>query len=243
MSLFSIEQIESQLENGDIDKNQYYDLLTEQIIKMSVNETSLCIDVGCHEGAFLRTMMRYAPNGTFLAFEPLQHLFIKLKNFFISKNVHIFDYALSNTEGEANFNYVITNPGYSGLIKRKYDRPNEEDAQITVQTHTLDSLMDNHTFGKIDFIKIDVEGAEYLVLEGAAKRIISDRPVIVFEHGIGGSDCYGIGPEEIYNFFYNRCNMRVSLLPNWLRGCDALDLSAFCEEYFTCRNFYFIAHP
>jgi FkbM family methyltransferase len=235
--------IEYQFNHGRIDKNSYYDKLTELVMKKVLEPTSVCIDVGCHEGSILRLMMKYAPNGAFLVFEPLPHLYEKLiQEFGSSDNVHIYNIALSNTEGESSFNYVVSNPGYSGLIRRRYDSPQEKDTQLVVRTRRLDTILSSEKVSRVSFMKIDVEGAEYLVIDGAQSRIRSDKPVIVFEHGIGGSDCYGKTPEDLFDLLSNKCGLRISLMSTWLKGKSSLDLKAFCDQFYSGSNYYFIAH-
>ncbi|MEZ4983026.1 MAG: FkbM family methyltransferase [Saprospiraceae bacterium] len=69
---------------------------------------------------------------------------------------------------KTTFNYVVSNPAYSGLQKRRYDRPNEIDEKIEVETDLLDNVLAEDT--RIDFMKIDVEGGEFFVLKGAQKN-------------------------------------------------------------------------
>src|SRR5690606_22337388 len=96
----------------------------------------------------------------------------------------------------ASFNYVVSNPSYSGLVKRKYDRPDEKDTTIEVETDLLDNVLPDDY--KPTLIKIDVEGGELRVLEGAKSIIAKTKPVIIFEHGIGASDMYGATPEQVF---------------------------------------------
>lgn len=234
---------EFELNRSHIDKNTYYDKLTELVIAKMLKPTSVCIDVGAHEGSILRLMIKYAPNGTFFAFEPLPFLYDKLvQEFGDYYNIHVFNLALSDSAGESSFNYVISNPGYSGLKKRRYDRPHEEDTQIKVRTELLDTILSNAKASKVSFIKIDVEGAEYLVMKGAQERIKNDKPIIIFEHGMGASDCYGTRPEDIFQLLSNICGLQISLLSQWLLGRPALNLNAFCDQYYNGKNYYFIAH-
>ena len=233
---------EWELSRGRIDKNTYYDRLTELVMKRVLKPTSVCIDVGCHEGSILRLMMKYAPNGTFFAFEPIPHLYEKLKERFKQQNVKIYDLALSDSKGTSSFNYVITNPGYSGLKKRRYDRPHEEDTQIEVKTELLDTVLSHDEVGKISFMKIDVEGGELQVMRGAQTMISRDKPIIVFEHGLGASEYYGTKPEDVFDLLCNTCGLGISLLSNWLRGKPSLDLEALCDQYYHGKNYYYIAH-
>lgn len=218
--------VDYELCSGRIDKTAYYDKLTELAMKKTLMPTSVCIDVGCHDGSILSLMMKYAPNGTFLAFEPLPHLYERLVQSFPYTNVRIFDLALSNTAGESAFNYVVSRPAYSGIVKRRYDRPAEIDTEIIVKTQRLDTVLADADVAPVSLIKIDVEGAEYLVIDGGQSRIARDKPLIIFEHGMGGSDCYNKGPEEVFDLLCSRCGLRVSLISDWLRGKPPLDVRA-----------------
>ncbi len=237
-----LDWIQFQFDNNAIDKNAYYDGLTEIIIEKALQPGAVCIDVGAHEGIILKQMIKSAPKGQFFAFEPLPHLYKALVKKFRKPNIKIFDCALRYTVGESTLNYVITAPGYCGLKKRRYDNPNEEDTQITVKTELLDNILSNENAGPVSLIKIDVEGAEYFVMKGGQERIKKDKPIIIFEHGVGGSDCYNIGTEDIYHLLSDICGLRISLLPAWLRQEKSLDLDGFREQYNEGKNYYFIAH-
>ena len=227
---------------GNIDQNSYYDLLAELVMRRVLTPTSVCVDAGCHTGQVLKQMIALAPNGCFLAFEPIPDLFGKLKDRFTSENVRLFQLALSDKAGTASFNYVVTNPAYSGLKKRAYGRPHEEDTQIQVQTETLDAILRSEAVPRVDYIKIDVEGAEFLVLKGAADCIKTHKPYIVFEHGKGGADCYGATPEDVFGLLCDACGMRISLLNDWLLGKKPLTRAEFCNQYYNRKNYYFMAH-
>jgi FkbM family methyltransferase len=219
-------------------KNQHYDRLTKKVIKTVCMPNSNCIDVGCHKGEILDLMLAAAPKGRHWGFEPIPILFEALKKKYEGTTCQISPVALSSSVGEAQFNYVTSNPSYSGLLRRKYDRPNEEDTSITVQTARLDDVLPQDY--KVDLIKIDVEGAEMLVLEGARETIARSRPVVIFEHGIGASDIYGTGPEEVYTFFQS-LNFGIYLLDEYLRKGTPFTKDQFVSQYSDRKNFYFIA--
>jgi hypothetical protein len=95
---------------------------------------------------------------------------------------------------------------------------------------------------KVDLIKIDVEGGEMLVLEGARETLIKHRPVVLFEHGLGASDYYGAGPEQVFTYF-EACGYQINTLKAWLNGRTALDKTAFEQQFFQKLNYFFIAYP
>jgi len=202
---------------------------------------SICIDVGCHEGLVLQGMLRLSPNGRCFAFEPVPHLFENLKTKFPSTQIAFSDLALSNETGVASFNYVISNPSYSGLRKRTYDRPDETDCTISVRTDRLDNVIPR--VDRIDLIKIDVEGAELQVLEGAVATIKRCKPIVIFEHGLGAADSYGTRPGQIYDLLCGQCGLKISLLQSWLDKRKHLSRRALEKQFDERRNFMFVAHP
>jgi len=224
----------------DFSLSQKYDRETSNVIARVCKANSSAIDVGCHRGAILDLILEQAPQAKHFAFEPLPNFYQELKTKYAHSNCQISNVAVSDTTGTSTFNYVVSNPSYSGLKKRGYDRPQEEEKEITVTVDTLDNLIPETE--RIDFIKIDVEGAEILVLRGARETILRNQPIVVFEFGIGGSDFYGTKPEDVFNYF-QEINYKVSLMENWLKQKPALSLRALSKEYESKRNCYFIAYP
>ncbi|MEM6967525.1 MAG: FkbM family methyltransferase [Bacteroidota bacterium] len=221
-------------------KNQQYDQQTKAVIKRCLRSDSNCVDVGCHEGEVLELMLQYAPQGQHFGFEPIPDFFKKLKSKF-PPNCHFYQLGLSNQKGVSTFNYVVSNPSYSGLKKRKYDKPNEKDTTLTVETDLMDHVISDEV--KIDFIKIDVEGAEYLVLSGAKNIIKKHRPIIVFEHGLGGADVYGVRPHQVFELLHEACGLKISTMKRWLKGKAPFSKAEFVEQFDKKLNYYFIAYP
>jgi len=221
-------------------KNQQYDRQTRKVIERVCGRHSNCVDVGCHKGEALDILLKFAPTGTHFCFEPLPDLFENLKIKY-PPNCKIFDIGLSNKKGTTSFNYVLSNPSYSGFKKRKYDKPNERLTSITVKTELLDEVLPENL--KIDFIKIDVEGAELEVLEGAVKTIRSSRPIIVFEHGLGAADCYGTTPQQVYDLLHADCNMLLSTMKKWLKNEPPMSGKKFVQHFEEGLDYYFIAYP
>jgi len=223
----------------DLTKNLEYDRLTKRIMKMVIQPDSNCIDIGCHKGEMLDAMLKLAPNGKHMAFEPIPEMFEQLQKKY-SPKAKIYPYALADSKGTTTFNFVKNAPAYSGIKKRKYavDQPDIE--EITVELRTLDELTSEST--RIDFIKIDVEGAELGVLKGAAQLIGKFKPVIVFECGLGASEYYGTKPGDIFSFFKDEAGMNISLLKSYIRKGKALSASEFENCFNTNKEYYFIAH-
>jgi FkbM family methyltransferase len=194
-----------------------------------ISEDSNCIDVGAHEGAMLADMQHLAPEGRHIAYEPLPHLYERLVGRF--PDVHVRRAALSDRAGETMFRWVKNMPGMSGLQERFY--PAEPEIEmISVRTERLDDTLDDDYVPS--FIKIDVEGAEMLVLRGAERTLSRHHPVLVFEYGSGTQyTSYGTRPDEIW-MFLSELGYRIFDLD----GEGPLSVDAFARS----THWNFVAH-
>jgi len=220
-------------------KNRRYDLQTAAVIRRVMDSESVGIDVGAHKGDILQHLVAAAPGKQHLAIEPLPELAASLRSKFPS--VHVHEVALTDSPTtKISFHHVSSNPAYSGILERRYDRPNESIEMIEVSTARLDDLVPADVAPT--FIKIDVEGAEQGVLESGSETIARCRPTIVFEHGLGASDRYGTTPEVIWNYFDHH-KLSVGLIATWLEDGPPLGLDQFTEQFHSGVNYYFIAYP
>jgi FkbM family methyltransferase len=225
---------------ADLTTNLKYDRLTGQLMRQVLKAESNCVDVGCHKGEVLQTMLALAPKGRHYAFEPLPHFYTALKKTYGHKAT-IYPYALANTAGTAGFTYVKNAPAYSGLKQRRYDVANPQLENLMVETRLLDELIPADVV--IDFIKIDVEGGELGVLKGAQQLLLRCKPVVVFECGLGASDYYGTTPEMMFDFITCQLQMKVSLPEAFIRHAPSLSRSAFVAVFNKNLEYYFVAHP
>lgn len=226
--------------NLDLTPNMRYDRLTKKILKKSLKRDSNCIDIGCHKGEIVDLFLKFSPNGKHYGFEPLPDYFKKLKINYKTKPVTFFDIALSSKKGKSQFHFVKNAPSFSGLQKRKYDTKSPEIEIIDVEMDVLDNLIPAEE--SIKLIKIDVEGGELDVLKGAVETIKTNKPLIIFECGLGGSDFYGTVPEEVYGFFEN-LNFEIHLLETWLSGGMKISKEEFKFNFEKGKEYYFIASP
>jgi FkbM family methyltransferase len=166
--------------------------------------TSNCIDIGAYRGRMLHEIMRVAPNGRHIAYEPNREMHARLVRRFATVDVRLA--ACGERPGETSFTIVKDSPGLSGFRDR-WSGEHHRTEGVTVRVESLDTDL---PVGYVPhFIKVDVEGAEKQVFEGAARTIFDHKPVILFEHGKGGADLYGTGPSDIYGLLVGWCGMRI----------------------------------
>jgi FkbM family methyltransferase len=160
---------------------------------------AVCVDIGCHKGKFLDAMRRAAPEGRFFAFEPIPYLFDLLKGKYRSdERVRLFNYALSSKDGAASFFVDERDMGLSGLSERRERLGDDPMTKVETIVRTLDGVLGDMP---VDFIKIDVEGAEFDVLQGAAAILKRSRPRVLFEFGLGGAEYFGVDADRMFGFF------------------------------------------
>jgi FkbM family methyltransferase len=157
-----------------------------RLVKHLCRSEEDAIDVGANEGVYIHFMRRHARR--VYAFEPIPWLAERLVRRF-RRNVVVKSLALSRGRGTARLwipvieAKVIT--GLSSLADGVVTRYAEL-RQVQVPTAPLDDVYS----GRLGFVKIDVEGHEEAVLEGAQKTLTRCRPRVLVEveerHSPGG---------------------------------------------------------
>jgi FkbM family methyltransferase len=157
------------------------------------------IDVGANVGEVLATLVRLAPRGRHVAYEPLPELASALAERFPGVDVHRA--ALSRAAGEATFYRRTDAPSRSAL--QPLGGPVEP---VPVRLEALDdSLPDGYV---PHFVKIDVEGAELAVLEGALGTLRKHRPLVAFEHGRTALE-YGTTHGMVHDLLCGEAGLRI----------------------------------
>ena len=165
------------------------------LIGSSLEPDSNCIDIGAHTGAVLEEIVKAAPRGRHIAFEPIPELCVGLRKRF--PQVEVRCAAVSSHRGSATFAYLPDVPEWSGLKLRALPDGTEPRAeQIEVRLEALDEVLPESY--RPSLIKIDVEGAEEAVLRGAMQTLRRHHPIVLFEHGVGSADVYGTMPGQIH---------------------------------------------
>lgn len=150
------------------------------------------IDAGANFGTYTVCLASLVgPSGHVLAVEAASHAIeILRQNVELNKadNVDIKHAALGDREGLVKFG-IAPDPSRSSLVTHSR---RTEDVQMT----QLDNLADHRP---VRFIKIDVEGAETLVVRGAEDMLREDKPIIQFESMPCAATLYGYEPNALWD--------------------------------------------
>lgn len=150
-----------------------------------VKDDKVCIDIGAHVGVWALQMARKAKHVHAFECSPktFNYLCANIALQDLNYSINKYNVALSNKEGVSEY-YMRDklDGGGNGLVKFNQDGDNMD--RVEVPTITLDSF----GFKNIGFIKIDVEGHEKQVLEGAVNTLKENNyPPFVFESWIPNS--------------------------------------------------------
>ncbi len=142
-----------------------------------VGKGGVAIDIGANEGIYAFALSEVG--AVIHAFEA-NPTFADFAKRSLGARAHVHQLALSNASGQASFFVPLAEDGselhLAGNLKNSHSQF-ERQTVIKVEVRTLDSF----AFTNVQFIKVDVEGSELEVLEGARETIIRDHPALLLE--------------------------------------------------------------
>jgi hypothetical protein len=141
------------------------------------DEVKTILVIGAYEGQEITYYLHKYKNATIYAFEPIESVFNRLVNTFGSiERVKLYNFAVADFTGESNFYILSSNlnntaDGSSSLLEFHADKlgHNYKIGNIVkVKTIKLDDI-EELSNKDIDYMQVDVQGAELLVLKGSTK--------------------------------------------------------------------------
>jgi len=146
-----------------------------KLIPQLLSNCNRAIDIGANVGVWSYWLSKYAKQVE--SFEPNPKVFNALKNIKI-KNVNSYNIALSNKTGSVDLLIPKGSKGFSNQgASLSSIKVQGEHKSISIEAKRLDE----YNFLDVDFIKIDVEGHEHEVIEGARETIKKFKPTMVIE--------------------------------------------------------------
>ncbi len=146
-----------------------------KLIPWLARRDRVSLDIGANKGVYSFALLKHSAEVH--AFEPQPKLFAVLERWARGR-VHLHQVALSNVSGQAQLLVPRTRRGWSNQgASLSAVKVCGEHQTLSVPAVRLDDL----GLTNVGFIKIDVEGFEQEVLEGAARLLARDRPTLLVE--------------------------------------------------------------
>ena len=191
-----------QLDTLGLAKNGIYEPFETEVIKKTVNKGDVVLDIGANIGYYTLIIARIVgENGKVYAFEPEPTNFSLLKkNIEINgyKNVELIQKAVSNKTEKIKLYLSQDNYG----DHRIYDSA-EARLSVEVESVRLDDFFTNYN-GAINFIKMDIQGAEWAAVQGMSNLLRKQKDVkIITEFWPIGLKRFGIEPIEYLKLLLN----------------------------------------
>ncbi|WP_198285080.1 FkbM family methyltransferase [Solidesulfovibrio carbinoliphilus] len=157
--------------------------------KRFVRPGAVVFDVGAHRGAWSLAVAEGVPSVALHLFEPLPGAFAALGATILRHfpEARLRNLALADMAGRLRFHHYRESPTWSGFFRRRGEEARGSVGApevLTVACDTLDAYCRTEGIFHIDFLKIDVEGAEPAVLRGAAGLLAAGAvDALQFEYG------------------------------------------------------------
>src|SRR5215211_4925295 len=178
----------------------------EDIIEhFTPKEGDIVVDIGAHMGRYtIIGSKRVGANGKVVAIEAHPGNFEMLnRNIELNRltNVIPLNYAVYSKDTKIKLYLPEVESGYTIYNTIMYNRARTEDKFVEVNANTLDYLLQLKGIMDINWVKIDVEGAEFEVLKGAS-NVLSKSKDIALLIEVHGKDTYEPIIESLrsYNF-------------------------------------------
>lgn len=165
--------------------------ITEDYIKSHLRPGATFVDVGANVGYF--TLLASTLGARVVAYEPTPTVFTRLKENVALNGFQadLVNAALMDKPGTLSLHLSGDDPEANSLFG--------DDAQsVQVPAVTLDDDLAARGITHVDLLKIDAEGAEPFVLDGATRLLSSpNAPVIIVEVNAFTLNCAGLQPSDI----------------------------------------------
>jgi FkbM family methyltransferase len=209
-------------------RNQVWEPLETFLITREIKQGDAVVDLGANIGYYTLLLAKLVgPQGRVHAFEPDPDNFAILEKNVASngyRNVKLVRQAVSGTTGDIKLYRAEDDPG----DHRVYDSHDDRQS-IIIRATRLDDYFDGRE-ARIDFIKMDIQGAEGAALEGMFSLLERNQGVrLLMEFWPIGLQRNGLPPEQCLDFLLKRGFLMYELRHR--EGIGSVDIPELLSRY------------
>jgi len=177
----------------------YYEREETLLLQDMIGHGDTVFDIGANFGWYTTLFSKLTGDeGKVYAFEPVPWIFDELKKNIslntLPGNIILSNTALGDEEKEVEMNVFSNLPHGHASIS---DLGREDARKFKAHMTTLDEFAEAKGIETADLVKLDVEGAELMVLKGGLGFLSRTGPMIVFEANPETSQAFGYHPDDI----------------------------------------------
>jgi len=223
-------------------RSHYDDPSVIHLIRLWLKPGMIVFDVGANKGDFVLNVLNLiAPHGHIHAFEPVGYTFAYLQENIqahsdVARNVTLNQVAVYSHDTELTINTFP--PEFSGWNSIGTPQMAGKNGVISptsaerVSAISLDTYCEHHHIEKIDLLKIDVEGFEIEVIEGAAALVRQGKiQAIIFEISLAPLESMGRTAFDVLHGFASY-NLNIYLIETRGNATLIQDISTFTCPFF-----------
>lgn len=169
------------------------------LLERLLDRDGVFVDAGANQGEFTIAAARRASQGTVYAFEPVSEYRERLQ-----ENVRLNGYTnvqiMAVALGEASGSLPIYDQAENGVdgtrnegLPSLFSSGARHHLRELVAVRRLDDVLQELGVSRVNVIKLDIEGAEWMALRGATNTLRTHRPILILE--IGRETCRAAGYE------------------------------------------------
>lgn len=199
---FFVDAVDKRVTPVDTFNFDMYEKDDSEMLFNLVKDGDTIFDIGANIGWYSNHLAKKFPNSTIYSFEPIPETFNQITantQLNGAKNIKLNNLALSSKKEKLVFYY---SPSVTGASSSQNITENQNMTKIDLETETIDNFMIANSITELDFIKCDVEGAEYFVYQGGFETIKINKPIVFTEMLRKWAGKFGYHPNDIINYFF-----------------------------------------
>jgi len=179
-----------------------YDIKINSYIEKYIKQGMVCLDVGANIGVMsVHLAKKVGPTGLVHCIEPVPHLFHRLQ-VHVERNklqttARLHQIALSDKTGTLPImiaDEYLPNQGMSSITNKHHSQLIND---LTIESMTLDAFSDKEILDRLDFVKLDIQGAEPFFLQGGMITLNKFKPTLMIEISPDDLSECGITPKDL----------------------------------------------